>query len=325
MPQPEGPSRTRHSPGCTSRSMSRTAWCEPKRLLTFSKRTRTFVGASRGEPLYSRGPHMAMPFLALLLLRRLSRYRERGAFPLQQPAEVMATITAGCAGCSWAARGREAAILVLEVDGRYSQHLALRVERRTADYAVLLGPLAAGSPPAAGEARRSLEREGRGRRPHRVDLLPPFRRGRPRPRSPRPRPLRLRASRYAEALQRPAPPDLVRVGADGTWPAPPLLGRLHERRRGNARRPADGDMGTDDRRRVRLLGGAGRERPRARGAPPGEGSRARSPSRGRREGAPSRCSGWSPRTTCWATEARRGSASRPRRGPRISRIVRARR
>jgi hypothetical protein len=88
---------------------------------------------------------MAMHFLALLLSARLSDTVSEEAFTLQQPAEVMATITAGCSGCSWGAKGREAAILVLEVDGRYSQHLALLRGEKEADYAVLLGPLAAGS------------------------------------------------------------------------------------------------------------------------------------------------------------------------------------
>jgi hypothetical protein len=88
---------------------------------------------------------MATLLLALLLSAPPSGLVREEAFALPQPAEVMATITAGCSGCSWGARGREAAVLVLEVDGRYSQHLALLRGEEEAEYAVLLGPLAAGS------------------------------------------------------------------------------------------------------------------------------------------------------------------------------------
>src|SRR5262245_17206566 len=66
------------------------------------------------------------------------------AFMLEAPGEAMATITAGCARCSWEARGREAAVLVLEVDGRYAQHLVLTRGEAAAEYAVILGPLRAG-------------------------------------------------------------------------------------------------------------------------------------------------------------------------------------
>ena len=39
--------------------------------------------------------------------------------------EAVATITAGCAQCDWGVEGREAVLLRIDVDGRYSQHLAL--------------------------------------------------------------------------------------------------------------------------------------------------------------------------------------------------------
>ena len=55
-----------------------------------------------------------MLLLALLLSAPPSGLVREDAFALPQPAEVMATITAGCAGCSWGAKGREAAVLVLE-------------------------------------------------------------------------------------------------------------------------------------------------------------------------------------------------------------------
>jgi hypothetical protein len=64
-------------------------------------------------------------------------------FDLPQDAEMVATLTAGCASCDWGVAGREAAVLRLEVDGRYSQHLFL-TRGREAAYTVMLGPLARG-------------------------------------------------------------------------------------------------------------------------------------------------------------------------------------
>jgi hypothetical protein len=65
-------------------------------------------------------------------------------FVLEAPAEVVATITAACAQCDWAAENREALLLELRVDGEYSQHLALVRGKGPADYPVMLGHLAAG-------------------------------------------------------------------------------------------------------------------------------------------------------------------------------------
>jgi hypothetical protein len=58
--------------------------------------------------------------------------------------EAIATVRAGCAGCSWGEVGREAVVLRIAVDGRYSQHLALVRGERQAEYRVGLGPLSAG-------------------------------------------------------------------------------------------------------------------------------------------------------------------------------------
>ncbi len=87
-----------------------------------------------------------MLLLAVLLLTAGSAPDLLGeeSFVLAEPAEVVATLTAGCGGCSWGVKGREAAVLVLEVDGRYSQHLPLVRGETVADYAVLLGSLSAG-------------------------------------------------------------------------------------------------------------------------------------------------------------------------------------
>jgi len=66
-------------------------------------------------------------------------------FTVERPGEVTATVTARCGGCSWASPARTGAMLVLEVDGRYAQHLPVTRGEGPADYAVLLGRLGAGA------------------------------------------------------------------------------------------------------------------------------------------------------------------------------------
>jgi hypothetical protein len=66
-------------------------------------------------------------------------------FTLERAGEVTATVAARCGGCSWASPERTAAMLVLEVDGHYAQHLALTRGEGPVDYPVLLGRLAAGT------------------------------------------------------------------------------------------------------------------------------------------------------------------------------------
>ncbi len=95
---------------------------------------------------------MPSPLLALLLAVPAPLHER--VFRLDQPAEVVATVTAGCEGCDWGARGREAAVLSLALDGRYSQHLVL-FRGENADYRLLLGPL------APGEHRLSLSLDAR--------------------------------------------------------------------------------------------------------------------------------------------------------------------
>jgi hypothetical protein len=65
-------------------------------------------------------------------------------FRIARDAEVVATINAGCARCDWGVPGREAVMLTLAVDGRYSQHLLLTRGERPAAYRVMLGALRAG-------------------------------------------------------------------------------------------------------------------------------------------------------------------------------------
>jgi hypothetical protein len=66
-------------------------------------------------------------------------------FTAERAGEVTATVTARCGGCSWASPERTAAMLVLEVDGHYAQHLPLMRGEGPADYPVLLGRVTAGT------------------------------------------------------------------------------------------------------------------------------------------------------------------------------------
>lgn len=66
------------------------------------------------------------------------------SFDLAEDAEVLATVVASCAACDWGRIGREAAVLRVEIDGGYSQHLFLTRGVSSADYRIMLGRLAAG-------------------------------------------------------------------------------------------------------------------------------------------------------------------------------------
>ena len=67
------------------------------------------------------------------------------AFELAQASEVVAVLTVSCQGCSWAAKGREGAVLLVSVDGRHSQHLILSRGEGPAPYEVTLGALKRGA------------------------------------------------------------------------------------------------------------------------------------------------------------------------------------
>jgi hypothetical protein len=75
-------------------------------------------------------------------------------FVLDAPAEVIVSLHASCPGCSWETKGREGAWLELQVDGRYSQHLALTRGAWPSEYRVALGAL----PVGAHTLRVSLDR-----------------------------------------------------------------------------------------------------------------------------------------------------------------------
>ena len=65
-------------------------------------------------------------------------------FQVRAAGEAVATIAAGCAGCDWGVEGREAVLLQIDVDGRYSQHVALTRGGAVAAYPIVLGALAPG-------------------------------------------------------------------------------------------------------------------------------------------------------------------------------------
>jgi hypothetical protein len=97
---------------------------------------------------------MRPSFAAVLLSASLSSFVEARdkpvvlksiSFELTEGAEVVAAVRASCSACDWARAGREAAVLRLEVDGRYSQHLLLTRGAETADYRLMLGSLQAGA------------------------------------------------------------------------------------------------------------------------------------------------------------------------------------
>ena len=82
--------------------------------------------------------------VALLLQSSSRTERVEHRFQVRRAGEVVATIAAGCARCDWGAEGREAVLLELAVDGRYSQHLALTRGEAVVGYPVMLGELAPG-------------------------------------------------------------------------------------------------------------------------------------------------------------------------------------
>ena len=67
------------------------------------------------------------------------------AFALTRDGEAVATITAGCAECDWGVDSHEAAVLSIQVDGKYSQHLLLTRGAKPSEYRVMLGALSSGT------------------------------------------------------------------------------------------------------------------------------------------------------------------------------------
>ena len=102
-----------------------------------------------------------MPGILLALVLSAPPPLHERAFRLDREAEAVAAITASCERCDWGAKGREAAVLTLAVDGVPSQHLVL-FRGAPAGYRVLLGPLGAGPHrlAIARDPKRSARRAG---------------------------------------------------------------------------------------------------------------------------------------------------------------------
>ena len=61
------------------------------------------------------------------------------SFTLDRPAEVVATLHAGCERCDWGVAGREGAAVTIAVDGSYRTHVMLTRGDRDSEYRILLG------------------------------------------------------------------------------------------------------------------------------------------------------------------------------------------
>ena len=68
----------------------------------------------------------------------------RATLEVTELSEVVATLTAECERCDWAVKGREAVLLEVRVDDKYSQHVALVRGSHASDYRILLGRMAPG-------------------------------------------------------------------------------------------------------------------------------------------------------------------------------------
>ena len=93
------------------------------------------------------------------------------SFTLDQPAEVVATLHAGCERCDWGVAGREAAAVTIAVDGRYRTHAMLTRGDKDSEYRVLLGRYPRGTHAIVVEADPSSTARGVGAvRVSRVDV-----------------------------------------------------------------------------------------------------------------------------------------------------------
>jgi hypothetical protein len=66
-------------------------------------------------------------------------------FEVLADGEAITVVEAGCARCDWGEAGREAAVLRVSLDGKYSQHITLVHGESAAKYPVALGPVSKGS------------------------------------------------------------------------------------------------------------------------------------------------------------------------------------
>ena len=85
------------------------------------------------------------------------------SFTVADRSEVSAIVHARCGRCAWGETGREAAVLRLLVDGKYSQHLVLaRGDAADAGYRVMLGSYERGPHQLTIELDRELSARGIG-------------------------------------------------------------------------------------------------------------------------------------------------------------------
>ena len=89
-------------------------------------------------------------------------------FAVDTDGEAVAGVEAGCARCDWGEAGREAAVLRVSLDGRYSQHIALVHGETIVKYPVALGPVSKGSHRLTVERDPELSAPGAG--PARIDV-----------------------------------------------------------------------------------------------------------------------------------------------------------
>jgi len=82
--------------------------------------------------------------LVFWLAAQLGVDRFTQPFELARGSEVVATVRARCANCSWGEAGREATAIRVMVDGAYAQHILLVRGGSLADYTITLGALKAG-------------------------------------------------------------------------------------------------------------------------------------------------------------------------------------
>jgi hypothetical protein len=95
-----------------------------------------------------------LPLMALVLLTGCtSDVASVATIQTTGPAVLIATIDATCDRCAWDAEGREAVMLRVLLDGRYSSHVPL-VRTGKAEYNVLVGSVDAGTHTVAVEVDR---------------------------------------------------------------------------------------------------------------------------------------------------------------------------
>src|SRR4051812_6025539 len=66
-------------------------------------------------------------------------------FEVKEAGEATAVVRASCERCDWAVEGREAAVLRISFDGRYSQHVVLTGGSGTWEYHLTLGAVSPGT------------------------------------------------------------------------------------------------------------------------------------------------------------------------------------